>query len=97
MGDSKQVGAFARRHLTALQDLSRDEVTDILDTAQSFRSVMDRPVKKVPSLQGVTVCNAFFEPSTRTRLSFELAEKRQKEAQRLKKRKPKGIARRTII
>lgn len=76
MGDSKQIGAFARRHLTALQDLSRDEITHILDTAESFREVLDRPIKKVPSLQGVTVCNAFFEASTRTRLSFELAEKR---------------------
>jgi aspartate carbamoyltransferase catalytic subunit len=67
---------FQRKHLLGLEDLSRAEITTILDTARSFREVLDRPVKKVPSLRGVTVCNAFFEPSTRTRLSFELAEKR---------------------
>lgn len=67
---------FQRKHLLGLEDMSRAEITTILDTARSFREVLDRPVKKVPSLRGVTVCNAFFEPSTRTRLSFELAEKR---------------------
>jgi aspartate carbamoyltransferase catalytic subunit len=67
---------FQRKHLLGLEELSRAEIITILDTARSFREVLDRPVKKVPSLRGVTVCNAFFEPSTRTRLSFELAEKR---------------------
>jgi aspartate carbamoyltransferase catalytic subunit len=65
-----------RKHLLGLEDLQREEILEILDTARSFRQVLDRPIKKVPALQGVTACNAFFEPSTRTRLSFELAEKR---------------------
>ncbi len=69
-------GAFRRKHLLGLEELSREEVENILDTAKSFREVIGRQVKKVPSLRGVTICNAFFEPSTRTRLSFELAEKR---------------------
>ncbi len=67
---------FRRRHLLGLQDLSREEILHVLDTARTFREVLDRPIKKVPSLRGVTVCNAFYEPSTRTRLSFELAAKR---------------------
>jgi aspartate carbamoyltransferase catalytic subunit len=67
---------FRRRHLLGLEELSREEILHILDTARTFREVLDRPVKKVPSLRGVTVCNAFYEASTRTRLSFELAAKR---------------------
>ena len=73
---SSSEGAFRRKHLLGLEDLSREEIEHILDTASSFREVIGRQVKKVPSLRGVTVCNTFFEPSTRTRLSFELAEKR---------------------
>ena len=68
--------SFRRKHLLGLEGMSRDEILDILGTARSFRQVLDRPIKRVPALQGVTACNAFFEPSTRTRLSFELAEKR---------------------
>lgn len=68
--------SFQRKHLLGLEDVRREEIQEILDTARSFRQVLDRPIKKVPALQGMTVCNAFFEPSTRTRLSFELAEKR---------------------
>jgi aspartate carbamoyltransferase catalytic subunit len=67
---------FRRKHLLGLEELTREEILHILDTARTFRQVLDRPIKKVPSLRGVTVCNAFFEPSTRTRLSFELAAKR---------------------
>ncbi len=67
---------FRRKHLLGLEELSREEILHILDTARTFREVLERPIKKVPSLRGVTVCNAFFEPSTRTRLSFELAAKR---------------------
>jgi len=63
-------------HLTGIANLSSEDILTILDTAKSFREVLDRPIKKVPALRGVTVCNAFFENSTRTRLSFELAEKR---------------------
>lgn len=63
-------------HLLGIEELNTEEILTILDTARSFREVLDRPIKKVPALRGVTVCNAFFEPSTRTRVSFELAEKR---------------------
>jgi aspartate carbamoyltransferase catalytic subunit len=67
---------FRRKHLLGLEELTREEILHILDTSRTFRSVLDRPIKKVPSLRGATICNAFFEPSTRTRLSFELAAKR---------------------
>jgi aspartate carbamoyltransferase catalytic subunit len=67
---------MAFEHLTTIADLSSEDILTILDTARSFREVLDRPIKKVPALRGVTVCNAFYENSTRTRLSFELAEKR---------------------
>jgi len=64
------------RHLLGLDGMSREEITLILDTAISFREILDRPIKKVPPLQGKTVVNLFFESSTRTRISFELAERR---------------------
>ncbi|MGH7681957.1 MAG: aspartate carbamoyltransferase catalytic subunit [Candidatus Eiseniibacteriota bacterium] len=65
-----------RKDLLGLEDLSADEIVSILDTARTFREVLDRPIPKVPSLRGLTAANLFFENSTRTRLSFELAEKR---------------------
>ncbi len=68
--------SFARKHLLGLEDYSREEILHILDTAVSFKEVLERPIKKVPTLTGITVVNLFFEPSTRTRISFELAEKR---------------------
>lgn len=64
------------KHLLGLRGVSAEKILAILDTANSFRELLDRPVKKVPSLRGTTVVNLFFENSTRTRLSFELAEKR---------------------
>jgi aspartate carbamoyltransferase catalytic subunit len=64
------------RHLLGLDGVPREDLQLILDTAVSFREVLDRPIKKVPPLQGKTVVNMFFESSTRTRLSFELAERR---------------------
>ena len=64
------------RHLLGLEGVSKEEITAILDTALSFREILDRPIKKVPPLQGKTVVNLFFESSTRTRISFELAERR---------------------
>jgi len=64
------------KHLFGLQGVPKDDITAILNTAFSFREVLERPVKKVPTLQGKTIVNLFFEPSTRTRISFELAEKR---------------------
>lgn len=65
-----------RRHLLDVDELSRKDIDGILDTAQSFSEVSRRPIKKVPALRGKTVVNLFFEPSTRTRMSFELAAKR---------------------
>lgn len=64
------------KHLIGLRGMSHADLRLLLDTGKSFREVLDRPVKKVPSLRGVTVVNLFFENSTRTRISFELAEKR---------------------
>lgn len=64
------------RHLLGLDGMPKEDIQLILDTAVSFREVLDRPIKKVPPLQGKTVANMFFENSTRTRLSFELAERR---------------------
>src|SRR5216117_4067955 len=64
------------KHLLSITQLSREEVTRILDTAESFREVGTRVIKKVPALRGRTVVNLFYENSTRTRISFELAAKR---------------------
>lgn len=64
------------RHLLGIKGLTGQDVELILNTAQQFKEVINRPIKKVPSLRDVTVANMFFENSTRTRLSFELAEKR---------------------
>ena len=64
------------RHLLGLEGMEGDELKLILDTTESFREIIERPIKKVPTLRGMTVLNLFYEPSTRTRISFELAEKR---------------------
>src|SRR5258708_12578464 len=61
-----------RKDLLGIEDLSRDEILEILDTAESFQEVSTRPIKKVPTLRGKTVINLFFEASTRTRPSFKL-------------------------
>ncbi|MGB0166434.1 MAG: aspartate carbamoyltransferase catalytic subunit [Luteibaculum sp.] len=63
-------------HLLGIADLSSEDIQLIFDTAQNFKEVINRPIKKVPSLRDTTVANLFFENSTRTKLSFELAEKR---------------------
>ncbi len=63
-------------HLLGIKDLSVEEIQLIFSTADQFKDVLNRPIKKVPSLRDVTIANIFFENSTRTRLSFELAEKR---------------------
>jgi aspartate carbamoyltransferase catalytic subunit len=68
--------SWQRKDLLAIADLSADEIQLILDTTDSFREIANRPIKKVPTLRGRTVVNLFFEPSTRTRSSFEIAEKR---------------------
>jgi len=64
------------RHLLGIKDLNSNDIAVILQTAQQFKEVLQRPIKKVPSLRDVTIVNLFFENSTRTRISFELAEKR---------------------
>lgn len=64
------------RHLLGLEGVPKNDIGLILDTAVSFKKVLERPIPKVPTLRGKTVVNLFFEPSTRTRISFELAEKR---------------------
>jgi aspartate carbamoyltransferase catalytic subunit len=64
------------KDLVGLEDLSADQIRLILDTAEPFKEVSERPIKKVPALRGKTIVNLFFEASTRTRISFEFAEKR---------------------
>ena len=67
---------FQLKHLLGIRELSADQITHLLDTAETFRDVSRREIKKVPALRGRTVINLFFEPSTRTRTSFEIAAKR---------------------
>ena len=68
--------SLASRHLLGLEGVSADDITAILDATETFREVLDRDIKKLPTLRGITVLNLFYEPSTRTKISFELAEKR---------------------
>jgi len=70
------VSLLSQKHMLGLADYSGDEIQTILDTSLQMRDILNRPVKKVPTLRGVTVVNLFLENSTRTRTSFELAEKR---------------------
>ena len=65
-----------RKHLLGLEGIPKEEIQAILDSALSFKKILERPIPKVPALRGITVVNLFYEPSTRTRISFELAEKR---------------------
>jgi aspartate carbamoyltransferase catalytic subunit len=65
-----------KKDLLSIDDLSREEIYRVLDTAEAMREIGARPIKKVPTLRGKTVVNLFYEPSTRTRTSFEIAEKR---------------------
>ncbi|MBU1715550.1 MAG: aspartate carbamoyltransferase catalytic subunit [Proteobacteria bacterium] len=67
---------FSHKHILSLEDLSSADISFILQTADSFKEISTRSIKKVPTLRGKTVINLFFEPSTRTRLSFEIAAKR---------------------
>ena len=67
---------LSSRHLLGLEGVPAEDIGLILDTAESFREILDRKIKKVPTLRGVTILNLFYEASTRTRISFELAEKR---------------------
>lgn len=68
--------SLTSRHLLGLNGVPKEDIQLILDTATTFREVLDRPIKKVPTLQGKTIVNLFYENSTRTRISFELAQKR---------------------
>jgi aspartate carbamoyltransferase catalytic subunit len=68
--------ALSTRHLLGIKDLTPTDISLLLDTAKQFKEVLQRPIKKVPSLRDVTIVNLFYENSTRTRISFELAEKR---------------------
>ena len=70
------MGFLSQKHLLGLAETPKEDIELILQHASSFREVLDRPIKKVPTLQGKTVVNLFFEDSTRTRVSFELAQKR---------------------
>ncbi|MCX6296068.1 MAG: aspartate carbamoyltransferase catalytic subunit [Bacteroidetes bacterium] len=67
---------LSTKHLLGIKELTADDINLILTTAESFKEVINRPIKKVPSLRDITIANLFFENSTRTKLSFELAEKR---------------------
>src|SRR6476646_2230120 len=68
--------SWTRKHLLDIESLTREEIVTVLDTARAFKAVGERAIKKVPALRGKTVVNLFVEPSTRTRISFELAEQR---------------------
>lgn len=68
--------SLSSNHLLGLKNVPKEDIQLILDTAITFREVLERPIKKVPTLQGKTIVNLFYENSTRTRLSFELAQKR---------------------
>lgn len=67
---------LSTRHLLGIKDLNPSDIQLIFDTADNFKEILNRPIKKVPSLRDITIANVFFENSTRTKLSFELAEKR---------------------
>ncbi|MFM9076307.1 MAG: aspartate carbamoyltransferase, partial [Bacteroidota bacterium] len=67
---------LSQRHLLGIKNITADDIELIFETADNFSEVINRPIRKVPSLRDITIANIFFENSTRTRLSFELAEKR---------------------
>jgi aspartate carbamoyltransferase catalytic subunit len=67
---------LSQKHLLGIKDINQDDIQLIFETANQFKDVLNRPIKKVPSLRDITIANLFFENSTRTRVSFELAEKR---------------------
>jgi aspartate carbamoyltransferase catalytic subunit len=68
--------SLSTKHLLGIKDLNKNDISLILQTAEQFKEVLQRPIKKVPSLRDITIVNLFYENSTRTRISFELAEKR---------------------
>lgn len=76
MANVKELYRFQHKHVLGIEQFSVADIFYILDTALSFKEISNRPIKKVPTLRGKTIINFFFEPSTRTRLSFEIAAKR---------------------
>ena len=74
-GSSRDRSVFHRRHVLDLDDFSREEILRVLDTTDIMKEILQRPIKKVPTLRGKTVVNLFYEVSTRTRISFEMAAK----------------------
>ena len=74
--DTRTVTSLRRKDLLGIAELTPEEISLVLDTAEAMKEIGTRPIKKVPALRGKTVVNLFFEPSTRTRTSFEIAEKR---------------------
>ncbi len=70
------MSALSQKHLISLKSLQKSDIDLIFQTADNFKEILQRPIKKVPSLRDITIANLFFEDSTRTRISFELAEKR---------------------
>ncbi|NQV51698.1 MAG: aspartate carbamoyltransferase catalytic subunit [Flavobacteriales bacterium] len=70
------MSTLSTKHLLGIKNITREDIEQIFQTADNFKEVINRPIKKVPSLRDVTIANIFFENSTRTKLSFELAEKR---------------------
>ena len=70
------MSSLSQKHLLGIKDLTGDDLKLIFETADNFKNIINRPIKKVPSLRDITIANIFFENSTRTKLSFELAEKR---------------------
>ena len=70
------MSTFSKKHLLGIKDITSDDIELVFETADNFKAIIKRPIKKVPSLRDITVANIFFENSTRTRISFELAQKR---------------------
>ena len=70
------MSALSQKHLLGIKHLQKSDIELIFQTADNFKDILQRPIKKVPSLRDITIANLFFEDSTRTRISFELAEKR---------------------
>lgn len=70
------MSTFSKKHLLGIKDITSDDIELVFETADNFKAIINRPIKKVPSLRDITVANIFFENSTRTRISFELAQKR---------------------
>ncbi len=74
--NGNKMSTFSKKHLLGIKDITSDDIELVFETADNFKAIINRPIKKVPSLRDITVANIFFENSTRTRISFELAQKR---------------------